>query len=155
SYGSTLGHPHCLDSAWQSGPAFVVGNAIARVAASPQLPDTLFATLSIARSAPKGQHVIGLGVNGVLLPAQGIALGACQPLMLQPLVTFGGLADPQGLLQTVLYDGPYLDVLSGVQVFAQAAFADSKTQRFSLTHATEFRVPARPSREVLVRSKFG
>jgi hypothetical protein len=70
-------------------------------------------------------------------------------------VTFGGLADPQGLLQTVLYDGPYLDVLSGVQVFAQAAFADSQTQRFSLTHATEFRVPARPSLEVLVRSKFG
>lgn len=39
SEGSTLGHPHCVDSAWKSGLAFTIGNATSRAAASPQHPD--------------------------------------------------------------------------------------------------------------------
>lgn len=103
--------------------------------------------------APGQAHLGALGSQGVGLPAQGVQIGGCQPLMMSPQLIYGFQTDHLGFWFSQLLRIPYMPALAGTKVYAQSA-----TDQAGIPHLSQMGLavvqpkPANPPRTKVLRA---
>ncbi len=136
-----FGSTGCKDGSQQNGAVqrlYVLSHA----KSSPAYPNQFSHYQESYNTAPRMRVLQGIGISG---SSTGTEVGTCNRLHILPLATFALVADTDGYTRMSLGSAPYSSSVVGLKIWAQTAWADSRTNGLKLTNAAQATVVAQPA----------
>jgi hypothetical protein len=135
-----FGSTECRDSDQQNGAVQRL-YLLSHAQSSPSHPDRFSHYQESYNTAARLPVLAGIGIAG---NSAGTSIGTCNRLYVTLLAVFAQVADSDGFARMSLGSAPYVSAFVGSSIWAQSAWADSRTQALKLTNAAQATIVAQP-----------